>query len=192
MEDREIPYGYCHCGCGEKTTINPQTHTKYGWVKDQPRKYINGHQNRGRRLAEKSEWWRGGTKNEGKYISIYTPDHPHANGKYVLEHRLVVERILGHYLPVGSVVHHIDGNGKNNAPSNLVVCEDEKYHQLLHRRQEALNNCGNADYLRCRYCKQYDDPKNLLIYKNGVNHRQCRIEQGRRYREEKKQCQDMM
>lgn len=38
-----IPYGYCHCGCGEKTKIAPQNRTNRGWVRGEPLKYIGGH-----------------------------------------------------------------------------------------------------------------------------------------------------
>jgi hypothetical protein len=40
---QEIPYGYCHCGCGRKTRPARQTDTRYGWVKGQPVKYLPGH-----------------------------------------------------------------------------------------------------------------------------------------------------
>ena len=30
---------------------------------------------------------------------------------------------------------HLDGNPRNNAPSNLVICQDKAYHMLLHARQ---------------------------------------------------------
>lgn len=39
----ETPYGYCHCGCGEKTKIAPHSNKKYEWVKGEPYKFIHGH-----------------------------------------------------------------------------------------------------------------------------------------------------
>lgn len=38
-----IPYGYCHCGCGQKTMPASGTYAKYGHVKGRPLRYINGH-----------------------------------------------------------------------------------------------------------------------------------------------------
>ena len=38
-----IPYGYCQCGCGQKTPISKTTDKKYGRIKGEPHKYINGH-----------------------------------------------------------------------------------------------------------------------------------------------------
>src|SRR3989304_6827323 len=39
----EIPNGYCHCGCGRKTTIAPQTRHCRGHVKGMPMPYLKGH-----------------------------------------------------------------------------------------------------------------------------------------------------
>lgn len=48
-------------------------------------------------------------------------------------HRIVAEQILGRPLMKGEVVHHIDGDKRNNDPSNLMVfksqAEHAKYHQ---------------------------------------------------------------
>lgn len=42
-ENKRIPYGYCHCGCGQKTRISPYNRPKYGWVKGEPRLYLHNH-----------------------------------------------------------------------------------------------------------------------------------------------------
>lgn len=39
----EIPYGYCKCGCGQKTTISKYNMAKYGYTKGQPKDYVRGH-----------------------------------------------------------------------------------------------------------------------------------------------------
>lgn len=77
---------------------------------------------------------------------------------------IIAERVLGKPLPTGAEVHHVDENPKNNRNDNLVICPDHSYHRLLHRRTNALNACGNADWRKCNYCKQWDDPANLRIY----------------------------
>lgn len=43
---QEIPYGYCHCGCGQKTTIADHNNPRKGHVKGQPKRYIAGHHSR--------------------------------------------------------------------------------------------------------------------------------------------------
>lgn len=80
-----------------------------------------------------------------------------------LMHRIIAEKALGHALPESAVIHHIDENRANNDHSNLVICENDTYHKLLHRRQNALDACGNANWRKCAYCKKYDDPLAMHI-----------------------------
>lgn len=42
----KIPYGYCHCGCGQKTTISKSSSPKRGDVKGEPRSFVSGHNSR--------------------------------------------------------------------------------------------------------------------------------------------------
>lgn len=54
-------------------------------------------------------------------------------------HRLVAAKMLGRPLRRGEVVHHVDGNIRNNDPSNLRVYES----QAEHMREHAANGeCG--------------------------------------------------
>lgn len=89
------------------------------------------------------------------------------NGVFKPEHNVVAERALGRKIKKPEVVHHVDGKKSNNTPSNLVVCPNHAYHMLIHRRQNALDACGNADWIKCSLCKKYDDPKNMWISKRG-------------------------
>ena len=93
-------------------------------------------------------------------------------GTTVDEHRLICQRALGRPLPKGTVVHHVDGNGKNNEPSNLVLCENANYHHLLHRRERALKASGNPRWFRCSFCRTHDAPENLRIHIGGGNEHQ--------------------
>lgn len=190
METQEIPYGYCHCGCGQKTNIITKNHTKSGLVKGEPRRYIYQHHLIGE-TEDKCPSWKGGQSKIGDYKTLYAPDNPGGHRKYVLEHRLVAEKALGHYLPPTAVVHHIDGNKHNNEPSNLVVCENKSYHNLIHRRKRALDACGNADYLRCKFCGKYDSPLNIISIKDGrTYHKECAAQYARERLHRK--CQTMM
>jgi hypothetical protein len=49
----EIPYGYCHCGCGQRTNIIKANNYARGDVKGEYCRYVAGHQMRGRRQDEK-------------------------------------------------------------------------------------------------------------------------------------------
>lgn len=39
----DVPYGYCHCGCGNATKIADRTHTSKGHFKGEPYKFLMGH-----------------------------------------------------------------------------------------------------------------------------------------------------
>lgn len=51
---------------------------------------------------------------------------------YVYEHVIVAEKKIGRPLRPGEVVHHIDGDKRNNAPSNLEVLASQAEHARLH------------------------------------------------------------
>lgn len=51
-------------------------------------------------------------------------------GRY--EHRVVAEMKLGRPLKKGEVVHHIDGNFRNNDPDNLMVLSSQSEHCKIH------------------------------------------------------------
>jgi len=65
--------------------------------------------------------WKGGRKKHNGYVQIYIPGHPNANGKYVLEHRLVMAKYLGRPLKAIEIVHHINGIRNDNRLENLAI-----------------------------------------------------------------------
>ena len=124
--------------------------------------------------------------NKNGYLCDYKPDHPssHKWGR-IYVHNLIAEKVLGRSLNNGEVVHH---HSKKPDNSQLVICENNKYHKLLHIRTRALRACGNANYRKCWICKEYDDPKNLIIKERNdkcrgddIFHRTCRKEYQRKY-----------
>jgi hypothetical protein len=38
-----IPYGTCHCGCGQETTIATQSETANGYTAGEPKRFVRGH-----------------------------------------------------------------------------------------------------------------------------------------------------
>ena len=87
--------------------------------------------------------WSGGRKDQsGGYILAYAPDHPHRdkNG-FVLEHRLVMERSIGRILSDNEIVHHKNGDKRDNRIENLQIMTRAE-HALYHmkQRKERENN----------------------------------------------------
>lgn len=104
-----IPYGYCHCGCGEQTSVAPHNRKARGWVKGKPLKYIKDHQRRSHNppseepnplglckcgcglpspLARQTESTRGYVKGKPKpYILGHARSKPRPQFRYHLEDR---------------------------------------------------------------------------------------------------------
>jgi len=94
-------------------------------------------------------------------------------GKSIHKHHLIAEESTGVKIVSPVVVHHVDGDKLNNEPWNLVICPDSTYHNLLHRRQRALDATGDPNKRKCYYCKKYDDIENLRISSSNVHHVEC-------------------
>lgn len=44
----------CECGCGQPAPIATRTHSRYGWIKGEPKRFIRGHSFTGRKHSEES------------------------------------------------------------------------------------------------------------------------------------------
>ena len=105
----------------------------------------------GRFLAEKSSNWRGGRYKSDGYVWVYCPEHPTAKDKrYVLEHRLIVEKFLGRYLKKAEFVHHKDGKRDNNKLNNLVLLNAGE-HSILHSKDREVAGWSRK-YASCVLC----------------------------------------
>ena len=74
--------------------------------------------------------WKGGRNIDADgYVILWQKDHPDSRRSgYVLEHRIVMERIVGRRLRKNEVVHHRNGNKQDNRPSNLVLFSNNGDH----------------------------------------------------------------
>lgn len=114
------------------------------------RNYGNGRPNM---QGKKHPFWKGGFISQGqfRYHFTYMPTHPNAvhGGKYIMTHRLVMERKIGRLLTRKEVVHHINHNTLDNRPGNLQLLADNAAHRKAHIKEnvrftKACENCGGS------------------------------------------------
>ncbi len=136
-----FPYGYCHCGCGEKTKPAKQTDRALGWRRGEPIRFINGHAGMGSRqerppitfgeIEGESVAFMPLTKKRVAIVDLgdevklsgtwcfssfrYAIQRDPESGSTRSMHRVLLD------LKAGEQADHINGNGLDNRKSNLRV-----------------------------------------------------------------------
>jgi hypothetical protein len=118
----EIPYGFCQCGCGQKTKLARQDNPEHGHIKGKPLRYILNHHNTPPTIQDKfwqhvskqddeSCWeWQGNQTDFGYGKFTY-------RGKTYLAHRVSWEIHYG-AIPKGKFVCHNCPDGDNPRCAN--------------------------------------------------------------------------
>lgn len=105
---KEVPFGFCHCGCGRKTTIIKKTWKPAGRYKGQPNLYIQGHATKEDNV---SRFWRNTQKADGDNCWLWTggKDH-HGYGimGQIKAHRFAYELAYGPFDKRLGVLHKCD------------------------------------------------------------------------------------
>lgn len=79
-------------------------------------------------------------KHSSGYVLVYRPDHPVADlTGYVLEHRVIMEEHLGRLLTCDEIVHHKNGNKKDNRIENLMLTT-RSAHAKIHIEKRSINH----------------------------------------------------
>ncbi len=121
-------------GCGHDTLV--RTLVELGVHKKPPR-----------RSGETHHSWQGGrivSKDGYVRVRVTDADRPLADvtrSGYVLEHRLVMARLLGRRLLKSETVHHIDNNRQYNEPGNLQLRQGKHGKGAVFR----CASCGSRD-----------------------------------------------
>jgi len=118
----------CRCDCGQETTVRG-CNLRAGLTKScgclATEKAAERLRNRPPLKGPANANWKGGRNiNAAGYVEIYAPDHPRikSSRRYVLEHILVMEKVLERYLRDDERVHHRNGIKNDNRPENLELC----------------------------------------------------------------------
>jgi endogenous inhibitor of DNA gyrase (YacG/DUF329 family) len=81
---------------------------------------------------------------EGGYVQVQAPpEHPHRPKRgYIMEHRLVMEQMIGRYLQPYESVHHRNGVKDDNRPENLEIVTHAR-----HRGEITCPHCQQSFFL---------------------------------------------
>jgi hypothetical protein len=152
-----IPYGYCHCGCGQKTNLANINDRKKNLVKGKPRRFIAGHQSKIKtklRLGQTTEdrFWSKVDKSGGAdacwnwTASLTRKGYGQfsINSKPFTAHRISYQFAVGE-IPNGLFVCHTCDNRRCCNPKHLFVgTHIDNMQDMVRKGRQAVNQKGGS------------------------------------------------
>lgn len=174
--EQDIPYGYCHCGCGTKTVVSPHTDRWHGWTRGVPRRFVNGH-GVYHHIPLKDRFWdkvdRRGPEECWEWLSSTRKGYGQIAGEYgkrqpLPAHRVSYELEYGE-IPDGFQIHHECHNRSCVNPAHLRALSPSD-HSKLHGGGSAC--AANAAKTHCIHGHEFT-PENTYVNPSSGS-RQCR------------------
>ena len=155
MHDQLTPYGYCQCGCGQKTRIATQNDPRTGEVRGKPVRFKKGHHGR-RPLAER--FWEKVDKTDTCWLWTayrcplgYGRINVTSGAAPQLAHRIAYELCVGP-IPDGLELDHL---------CRVPSCVNPAHLEPVTRRENVLRGIAPAaQYARRTHCAKghpFDD-----------------------------------
>lgn len=94
------------------------------------------------------------------------------NGETVREHRYIAEQMVGRKLTFNEVVHHIDGNKRNNSPENLQImtrAEHAKIHSKELDKSKPVIQLDRDDNIICIWNSAKKAANSLSLYAGNIS-----------------------
>ena len=178
----QIPYGYCQCGCGQKTNIAKKTNTAEKRIKGQPVRYIVGHTNKNKQTPEFRFWskvaitadnekcweWQAHCNSKTGY------GHLGFNGKQQDSHRIAWQLIYGQ-IPDGIEVCHSCDNRKCVNPKHLFLgTHKQNMEDMQNKRRSTYGEKNTRSKLSNQQIVEIRERYSL----GGINQRKLAAEYG--------------